>query len=65
MNRPRLRNVPRGSLLSTEVTQGKTQIRGQKFFDRRVIEKKNRTEYFFHFSRFFRRVLAASRAYIY
>ena len=41
MNRPRLRNVPRGSLLSTEVTRGKNSNQRSKIFSyRRVIEKK-------------------------
>ena len=41
MNRPRLRNVPRGSLLSTEVNRGKNSNQRSKIFSyRRVIEKK-------------------------
>ena len=62
MNRPRLRNVPRGSLLSTEVTW-EIQIRGQNCFLQTCHRKNNRTECFFHFSLFFRRVQAAIRAY--
>ena len=54
MNRPRLRNVPRGSLLSTEVTRGKNSNQRSKIFSyRRVIEKKTEQNTFFTFQGFF------------
>ena len=54
MNRPRLRNVPRGSLLSTEVTRGKNSNQRSKIFSyRRVIEKKQNRILFSLFKVFF------------
>ena len=47
MNRLRLRNVPRGSLLSTEVTRGKNSNQRSKIFSYRRVIEKNRTDYFF------------------
>ena len=52
MNRPRLRNVPRGSLLSTEVTW-EIQIRGQNCFIQTCSRNNDRAECFFHFFGFF------------
>ena len=62
MNRPRLRNVPRGSLLSTEVTW-EIQIRGQNCFIQTCHRKNNRTECFFHFFGFFVEFWLPLRAY--
>ena len=54
MNRLRLRNVPRGSLLSTEVTRVKNSNQRSKIFSyRRVIEKKTEQNTFFTFQGFF------------
>ena len=52
MNRPRLRNVPRGSLLSTEVTW-EIQIEVKTVSYRRVIEKKQNKILFLIFPCFF------------
>ena len=53
MNRPRLRNVPRGSLLSTEVTEEISNQMWTHFFKDSVVSTKIETECFFHLSGFF------------
>ena len=54
MNRPRLRNVPRGSLLSTEVTRGeKLKSEVKNFLLQTCHRKKTEQNTFFTFLGFF------------